>query len=291
MAYFRPKEYCQPSNIAEFFDLLSKYQAKARIIAGGTDLLVQKPFGTECLIDISGLGLSYIKKTDSGIHIGATTKVVALENSPLLAQNPFAVLSEAAHAMAGPTVRNMATIGGNICNASPAADLPIALMVLNASVEIMGPGASRSLPIGEFFVNVNKTALKDDEFVLEIRIPRSPRSAGTSFLKLRRHQTAVDLALVNTAVSVEKTGNICDNVKIALGAVAKTAIYAIEAQKYLIGRKLDPEVIKSAAKIASDESQPINDIRGSADYRRRMVEVLVRRAIETCTRRCQLWEN
>jgi carbon-monoxide dehydrogenase medium subunit len=288
---FHPEEYCRPGNVPEALDLLSKYREKARIIAGGTDLLVQKPSGINCLIDIADLGLAYIRETDGIIRIGAATKVQALENSQVLAQGPLVVLSEAARAMAGPTVRNMATVGGNICNASPAADLPIALMVLNAFIVIVGPGGSRGLPVGEFFVDVNRTRLKDDEFVVEIEIPESALRAGTCFLKLRRHQTAVDLAVVNTAVSVTTGDSFCSDVKIAVGAVAKTPIYAVQAQKSLIGKSLDSEAIRNAAKIASDESQPIDDIRASARYRRRMVEVLVRRALETCGRRCQPWQN
>ena len=291
MEVFRPKEYFRPSNVPEALTLLSSYRGKARIIAGGTDLLVQKPSGIECLIDIADLGLDYIRKTDRGISIGAATKVEAIENSQLFRQDPFTVLSQAASIMAAPTIRNMATIGGNICNASPAADLSIALMALNAVVEVIGSNGSRRLPIGEYFEDVRKTNLKDDELLIEVNIPQSPSSAGACFLKLRRHQTAVDLAVVNVAIKLICVDDFCKDVRIALGAVAKTPIYATEAQNFLVGKKLDDEVIRKAATFAAEESSPIDDVRAKASYRKRMVEVLVRRALEVSIRRCQLWQN
>ncbi len=187
--------------------------------------------------------------------------------------------------MATPAVRNMATIGGNICNASPAADLPLALMVLDSTVRVTGLGGSRTLPVGDFFEDVNKTSLNEDEMLVEIHIPPSSGTTSASFMKLRHHQTSVDIAIVNVAVRLTCSDNLCEDVRIALGAVAKKPIYAKKAEKLLTGRRLNGELIEKAGEAAAEESRPIDDIRASAGYRRRMVSILVKRALEVCVGR------
>ena len=285
--FFRPREYHRPNNLQEATWLLSSFGKRAKLIAGGTDILVNKPPEVECLIDVESLDLSYIKKDGDGITIGAATTLDLIERSPMFSAGPYVVLSEAASNMATPTVRNMATIGGNICNASPAADLSLALMVLDSTVKIYGLGGARVLPIGAFFEDINETALSEDELLLEVHIPPSPAGTGASFLKLRRHQTAIDLAVVNVAARLTCSDNFCADARIALGAVAKRPIYAKKAKRLLTGKRLDGKLIQEAAKVASQEAKPINDIRGSAQYRRRMIAVLVKRALELSVTRCE----
>jgi len=284
--FFRPREYHRPSNLQEATWLLSSFGKKARLIAGGTDLLVTKPPEVECLIDVASLDLNYIRKDEDGIHIGAATTLDLIERSPMFSAGPYVVLSEAASNMATPTVRNMATIGGNICNASPAADLSLALMVLGSAVKIYGLGGIRILPVGEFFEDVNKTTLNEDELLVEVHIPLSSRGTGASFLKLRRHQTAIDLAVVNVAAKLTCSGNFCEDARIALGAVAKRPVYAEKAERLLTGKGLDGKLIQEAAEVASKEAKPIDDVRGSAQYRRRMLAVMVKRALELSVTRC-----
>jgi len=291
MLLFRPREYHRPKGLREATWLLSSFGRKAKIIAGGTDFLVDKPPGIECLVDISNLNLNYIRKDKDGIDIGAATTLESIESSPILSSEPYKVVSEAVSMMATPTVRNMATIGGNICNASPAADLPLALMVLDASVKIVGLDGSRILPIGDFFKGVKKTALDEDELLVEVHIPVSSKRSSAAFLKLRHHQTSIDLAIVNVATRLTCPDDSCQDVRIALGAVAKTPIYARKAEKLLIGEKPDMELIQKAAEAAAEESKPIDDIRASAEYRKRMVAVLVKRALEVSARRCGIWQN
>ena len=288
---FRPREYYRPNNLSEATRLLSSFGKKAKVIAGGTDLLVNKPSGVECLVDVANLDLDYIRKDEDGINIGAATTVDVIESSPMFASGPYVVLLEAAGILATPIVRNMATIGGNICNASPAADLPLALMVLDSTVRAVGLSGSRILPISALFEDVNKTALNEDELLVEVHIPLSSGSTGASFMKLRHHQTAVDIAIVNVAAKLTCSDNSCEDVRIALGAVAKTPIYAKKAQGLLTGKRLDAELIQKAAEAAAEESKPIDDLRASAGYRRRMVPILVKRALEVSIRRCRTWQN
>ena len=283
--FFTPAAYYRPDSLREATSLLSNFRRKARLIAGGTDLLVVKPSGVESLIDVSGLNLSYLKEEEGAICIGAATTVDLVENSPLLTGWPYQVLPEAARSMATPTIRNMATIGGNVCNGSPAADLSLALMALDASVNLVGPKGSRTLPLEDFHADVRRTALEEDELLTEVLIPRS--SGGASFLKLRRHQTAVDIAVVNVSTRLNCVNGRCLDARIALGSVAEKQIFAQKAQKALLNQRVTPEVIQKAAEWAAEEARPISDIRASASYRKRMVTVLVRRSLEISAQRCR----
>jgi len=284
---FTPSAYYRPDSLGEAVALLSNFRSKARLIAGGTDLLVVKPFGVESLIDVSGLSLSYLIEKEGAIHIGAATTVDLVEHSPLLAGWPYQVLQEAAKSMATPTIRNMATIGGNVCNGSPAADLSLALMALDASVKLVGPKGSRALPLEDFQVDVNRTVLEEDELLAEVRIPKITGTMGASFLKLRRHQTAVDIAVVNVSTRMKCINGRCVEARIALGSVAEKQMYAQNAQNTLVDQIVAPGVIQKAAEVAAEESRPISDIRASASYRRRMVKVLVRRSLEISAGRCR----
>lgn len=284
---FSPSAYHRPGSLEEAVALLSEFGAKARLIAGGTDLVVEKPPGIESLIDVAGLNLSYLRKEEGSIHIGAATTVDLVETSPFLTGWPYQVLAEAAGTMATPTIRNMATIGGNICNGSPAADLSLALMALDASVKLVGPEGSRTLPLRDFHAGGNRTALVGGELLVEIRVPLFEKAGGASYLKLRRHQTAVDIAVVNVATRMVCVGDRCVDVRIALGSVAEKQILARGAQDLLIGHDLDPGTIQGAAECAAEEARPISDVRASADYRRRMVKVLVQRSLELSARRCR----
>jgi carbon-monoxide dehydrogenase medium subunit len=289
--YFRPKDYLRPRDISEVVVILSSFGDKAKIIAGGTDLLVQRPTGVECLVDISNLGLDYIKKEKDRLYIGATTVVNALRSSRVLLQEPYRVLSEAANSLATATIRNMATMGGNLCNASPAADLSLPLMALDATTVAWGPRGKREIHIKDFFKSVNLTALEKDEILTEILIPQSAPKAMGCFVKLRHHQTAIDIAVVNVATLLIWKNGFCEKAKIAMGSVAPTPIYASSAETLLAGKELDEEIIQEAAEAAAKESRPIDDHRASATYRKRMVSVLVKRALESSWRRSRLWQK
>ena len=289
--YFRPKDYHCPRNIGEAIGILSSFGDKAKIIAGGTDLLVQRPMGVECLIDISKLGLDYIKKEKDSFRIGATTVVNALHNFPMFISEPYRVLSEAAGSLATVTIRNTATVGGNLCNASPAANLPLPLMVLDATLIAWGSKGKREIHIKDFFRGVNLTALEKEEILTEILIPRSTENAIGCFMKLRHHQTAIDIAIVNVATLLIWKNGLCEKAKIAMGSVAPTPIYAPNAEALLTEKELNEDIIQKAAQVAAEESKPIDDHRASATYRKRMVMVLVKRALESSWRRSRLWQK
>jgi CO/xanthine dehydrogenase FAD-binding subunit len=287
---FRPKEYYRPRDIGEAVGILSRFGHKARVIAGGTDLLVEKPPGIECLVDLSALGLDYIKKERDFLCIGANTAINTVRNSPLLFPEPYRVLSEAAGSLATPTVRNMATAGGNLCNASPAADLALPLMVLDATLEAVGLKGKREIPIKDFFRGVNMTAL-DGELLTEIRLPPSSANAVASFIKLRHHQTAIDIAVVNAAALLVCESGVCRQARVAMGCVATTPMRASNAEAVLGGQELHEAIIQKAAEVAAEESRPIDDHRASAAYRKKMVSVVVQRALQGSWRRSGLWQG
>ena len=284
--YFRVAHYYRPRGLEEAIDCLAKGGADARLLAGGTDLLNQKPSDPMTLVDISGLALAGIDKEDQGLVIGAGTTINQVRRSPLLADGPYGILPEAADCHSTATIRNMATIGGNLCNASPCADLALPLLVLDAGLIVAGPDGERTIALAEFFRHVNHTALKPSEILLKITLPPGRESAGWSFLKLRRHQTAVDIALVNVATLLEVSdGVICDS-RIAMGSVAPTPMRAFEAETLLIGQKASPDLFRKAALAAADASKPIDDVRTTASYRKKMTAVLVRRSLEASLARC-----
>ena len=276
---FRPSQYFKPASVGEAVELFSQYDGRGRFIAGGTDTLVDKNPEVEVFIDITGLGLDYIESDGDGVRIGATTTFAEIEASPLLAKAPYGVLAEAAGQMGTPQIRNMATIGGNLCSAVPSADSAVSLLALDAILSVVGPYGKREIGIADFFLDARKTALKG-ELLTEVRLPVLPEQIRTVFLKEGRIATG-DLAVVNVAVCLDiAADNTCQDVRIALGAVAPTPLRARESEAILRGAKLQKDLIRKAANHAAEEIRPISDVRGSADYRRTLSRVLVEQALK-----------
>lgn len=284
------KSYHRPENVEAAIDLLSSNKHQAKVIAGGTDLLPGRQGGTVVdtvhhLIDISGLTLKFIKKNKDDISIGAATDINHIAASPVLSSNPYKVLVEAANAHSTHTIRNRATIGGNLCNASPCADLALPLLVLSAVVVAAGPNGKRMIQLDSFFKGPNCTVLEPDEILMEIRIPLQNECSGASFVKLRHHQTAVDMAVVNACSLLSFKDNRCVFAKIAIGAAGPTSFLAKKAAGLLSGQAIDQQVIRQAAAVSSNESSPVTDIRATADYRRKMVAILVEDSLEKSLQR------
>ena len=281
-------DYLSPRTIAETLALLSQHKAKAKVVAGGTDLvpkLKRREIKTaEYIIDLKNLaGLDYIKHDEkTGLKIGALATIHAVEASRVIKQK-FGILWQAAYSMASTQVRNRATIAGNICNAVPSADTAPALLALGAKLKLVSKKGKRTIPINNFFVGLGKTALSADEILQEIQIPDPPANAKGIYLKLSPRKT-MDLAVVGVGVVVILDGEMCKDMRIALGAVAPTPIRAKRAEAVGRGKKLNDEVIANIAKIAAEESKPISDHRASAEYRKDMVEVLTKRAIKEAIR-------
>jgi carbon-monoxide dehydrogenase medium subunit len=272
---FKPEQYHRPEVIEAMYPLLRERGAK--IIAGGTDLLVNRPPGTQSLVDISKLGLDYVKSDDKGTTIGATMCFTKLIASPLLDKQPLSVLKDSAKEIGHYNLRHIATIGGNICNAVPSADSPVALIALDAFTVIQGPDGDRTIPLDAFFTFVRETVLKPEEFLKEVRIPFQLDNTAASFQKIGR--TKVDIALVNAACRMTIQGGVITDSRIVLGAVAPTPIRATDAEMMLNGNILSNELVEKSALAAASATKPISDHRASKEYRRKMSHVLVKRAI------------
>ena len=272
-AHFKPEHYHRPVDMKTASALLA--QRGARVIAGGTDLLVNGPASTESLVDINGLGLSYIRE-DDGLRIGSTTSFSYLLRSPLLERYPYRVIADAAGELGHHNLRHVATVGGNICNAVPSADAPVALIALDAAVIIHGPSGERTVPLDGFFKFVREIILGEGEFFKEIAVPVQPES-GACFQKLGR--TKVDIALVNAACRLSIIDGLISDSRIVLGAVYPTPLRVRAAEDMLNGKEFTVELVAKTAIIASDATKPISDHRASAEYRREISSVLVKRAI------------
>jgi len=290
--YFEIEEYHRPRDLAQAVDILSRFGNRARVIAGGTDILPRRPGVKKInninhLVDISELGLNYLKKENNHIRIGAATNINTIGAAPLILSGPYRALLEAASSHSTSTIRNRATVGGNLCNASVCADLALPLLVLDAILVAAGPKGERHIPIEGFFKGPNLSALNKEEVLLEIRIPLCSEKAGSGFLKLRRHHTAIDMAVVNVATLLNCKKEHCKAARIALGSVAPISFRAKKAESVLVGTELNEKIIQKAAALAAEEARPIDDIRATAAYRKKMIAVLVRRSLENSMRRCR----
>lgn len=258
---------------------MDRYGEEARVLAGGTDLLVnikQRTKEPRYIISLKRLPLAYIEEGEGGIRIGAVTKLRAIEKS-ILVRKKLPVLHEAVRAIGSVQIRNMATLGGNICNASPAADSAPALLVLEAKARIVGPNGEREVPIEGFFLGPGKTCLTRGEMLKEVFIPYMPSGSSGAFLKIGR--TSMDIAKINIAVLLKTIDGMVEECRIALGAVAPTPIRARRAEKFLKGKELSEDVLREAGEIVSQEIRPITDIRATAEWRREVSKVLTRDAI------------
>ena len=264
--------------------LLAQHAPSVRVIAGGTDLLADLKFSSHVpgvVVDISRAhDLRTLAITDEGLSIGTLVTHTEIMGSPLI-REMFPALVDAAHTIGAVQTRNLGTLGGNLVTAVPSMDSGPTLVALDARVTVAGPAGRRQMPLTEFFVAPRKTILKPEELLVEIIIPKENLGKPTHFLKfgLRKGQA---LALVNVAASfwVDWDSNVFVAPRIALGAVAPKVIHAPSAEAYLEGREITPEAMAEAARLAVGDAKPISDFRASAGYRRDMIEVLTRRALE-----------
>ncbi|MEM0020586.1 MAG: xanthine dehydrogenase family protein subunit M [Fervidicoccaceae archaeon] len=273
-------EYHEPKTLDEALKLLNELGDAARILAGGTDLLVKmksRSIEPKHIINIKRIeGLRYISEEGGLIKIGALTTWRDLERSQQIRQK-LPALYDAVKSMGSVQVRSMATIAGNLCNASPAADSAPPLLVHEAKVIAVSLRGKRTIPIDQLFLSPGKTSLLPSEMLIEIDIPLPPYNSSSSFLKLAR--TSMDLAKASAAVYIKMNGDVVEDAKIALGSVAPTPILAKKAAAELIGKKASEEVISKASSIVASEISPIDDIRSTAFYRRKVSPILVSDAI------------
>lgn len=283
-------DYVKPATLGEILGLLkSRDEGRVRVFAGGTDMIpklkrrVMK--APEVLVDLKGVSDLRLLAHEQGrgLRIGALATISEVAHAPFVKQG-FPILSQAANAIASTQVQNRGTIVGNICNAVPSADSAPALLCLGAKVVCVSGSGEREVQIADFFTGPNKTILASGELVKEIRVPEMPQGSRGVYLKLSP-RSKMDLAVVGVGVMVVRNDGVFKDVRIGLGAVAPTPMRATKAERILTGAKVSDEGIERAAKMASEESKPIDDHRASAAYRQMMVEVLVRRAIHQCLSR------
>jgi CO/xanthine dehydrogenase FAD-binding subunit len=276
-------DYLAPKTVDEALSLLSRHKGKAKVMAGGTDLVPKlkrrELKAPEYVIDLKDIpDLDYIKYDGGVLKLGALLTINALETSSVV-RGKFNILFQAARSMASTQVRNRGTIVGNICNAVPSADTAPALLTLEAKVKIISRKGERMVNIEDFFTGPNQTVLNGEELVREIQVSDLPPHSKGVYLKLSPRR-AMDLAVVGVAVVVVTKSGTCDDIRIALGAVAPTPVRARRAEDSIRGRKWSDGAIEKAAGITAEESRPISDHRASAEYRSEMVKTLTRRAIK-----------
>ncbi len=276
-------EYLEPSTLDEAVALLGRHGPDAHVFAGGTDLLVEikehlrKPRYVMDIKRIPGIdALGYDPR--QGLRVGALVTTRALEVMPEIGRH-YPGLLQALRELGSIQVRNRATLAGNICRASPSADTLPPLIADGARVRLYGQGGTREVALEDFFTGPGRTQMRSDELLTEIVVPPPPAHCGKVYIKHGRRK-AMELATVGVAVSVALDAGRLDAVRICLGAVAPTPIRAGKAEALLAGQAPDPARLAEAARAAREESRPISNVRGSAEYRREMVEVLTRRALE-----------
>lgn len=280
-------EYFEPATLEAAAALLGRYNGRASVLAGGTDLLVEikeQLKAPDYVINIKKIpGLDHLIYDDeTGLRCGALVTARQIETTPVVRQK-YPGLARAVVELGSIQVRHRATVAGNLCRASPSADTPPPLIAAGASVRLFGPGGDRVVLLEDFFTGPGQTVLARDELLIELLVPPPPPRTGQVYLKHGRRR-AMELATVGVAVMLRLEEGVGREVRIVLGAVAPTPIRARSAEAVLRDQPLTDALIDRAAETAMREARPISDVRSSAAYRREMVKVLTARALQQCWR-------
>jgi carbon-monoxide dehydrogenase medium subunit len=281
-------ELATPDSVDACLAVLAKRGADAKLLAGGTDLLPQlknhllKP---AYVVDLTGVADLRVLEGDAkrGFRIGANVSARQLEVHPGL-RAAYPGLSESGALVGSIQVRNLATLGGNVCNAAPSADMAPPLVALEAEAVIAGPKGRRRVPMADFFTGVRKTVLGADELLIEFAVPALPGRSGGSYIR-HTPRRELDIAVVGVASEIALNNGVCGKVRICLAAVAPTPVRATAAEQALEGQALTPQAIERAAELAVQAARPIDDQRGSAEFRRHLVRVLTRRTLTVALER------
>jgi len=281
-------ELAVPGSVDECLQILAKRGPDTKVVAGGTDLLPQLKNGVlkpGWVVDLSAVAeLRTISDApDGGLRIGASVTARELELDARV-RSRFPALAESAAMVGSVQVRNLATLGGNLCNAAPSADMAPPLMALDAEAVIAGPSGQRRVSMASFFLGVRRTVLAPGELLLEIVVPAQGAHSGGNYLR-HTPRRELDIAVVGVASQVTLTGGKCTTARIALAAVAPVPLRATDAEQVLVGQPLTPQQIERAAELASGAARPIDDHRGSIEFRNHLVRVLTRRTLTTALQR------
>ena len=284
-----PFNYNTPETQEEALTLLHEHGDSAKLMAGGTALVImmkQRLVLPETLISLHRLrGLAEVQEVDGALHLGALLTHRAAETSPLLRAR-LPVLAETYRQVATVRIRNVATVGGALAHADPNQDPPVTLLALDAQVQLTSVAGSRDVPLTDFFTDYYETVLRPDELLTAIRIPLPQPHTGSAHVKFLP-RTADDYATVGVAATIrlDPATGTCQDCRIALGSVGSTPLRALQAEGVVRGQRLTPELLREAGAVAQQQTDPISDTRGSADYKRAMAGVFVRRALE------QAWQQ
>ena len=282
-------EYHAPAAIPEAVALLSRLGDDAKVLAGGQSLIPLMRFRLAQpahLIDIGRIdGLSYIREEDGYLALGAMTREVDLEGSPLIAER-YPILAEATAVIADPLVRNLATVGGNVAHADPANDHPAVMLALRAAVVVEGPNGRRTISIDDLFVDTFTTAMAPDEILVELRIPQPAPASGGAYEKMERKVGDYAVAGVAAHVTLDGRGRVAQ-VGIGLTNVASKPIPASQAEIWLVGEEPTEMALRQAGELAAKEAEPVSDLRGPADYKRAVVRTLTVRALRRAVERAR----
>lgn len=280
-------QYESPGTLAEAISMLHKYGEEAKVLSGGHSLIPMMKLrfaNPECLIDINGIpGLAHIKEEGGVIKIGALTREAEIEHSNLLKKH-FPIFADVTKLIADPQVRNRGTIGGNLAHGDAANDHPAVMLALNATIIATGSNGERSIPIDEFFHGFYMTELQFGEILTEIQIPLPPAGTGSAYHKLERKVGDYATAGVAVQLTLDSKG-VCTAAGIGLTNVNPVPLRASRSEKALTGKPITDETIAEAAKYASEDCSPSADLRGSEEYKRAMVAVLVKRMIHKAVER------
>ena len=275
-------EYLAPRNIDRLFEGIQGRAGQVKFMAGCTNVLPNlraRAISPRLLVDLTGVEeIAHIREGNGVISIGALTTMTDLASSEII-QKESPILASAARQLGNPLTRNRATIGGNLADASPAADTAPPLLALEATIHTAGPeGKGREIPLGRFFLGPNKTVLDEDEIITRITIPKPKDPWKGSHIKFGL-RNAMAISVASVALMFEMEGNVCRKARVALGSVSPKPIRAYLVENELEDRKITDEVLERCTVTLNQEISPISDIRGSADYRRLVAAVLLKRAI------------
>ena len=280
-------DYFQPETLKDAYSLMEKSNSSSRYIAGGTDLIASiknRLIQPDALIslrrieEISGI----IQNKD--LTLGSMTLLRDIERDTKISQN-YPALTQAVKVLATPQIRNVATIGGNLCNSAPSADCAPPLLVMEAGLTLEGPGGRREVGVEDFFIGPGQTCMDNTEILTWIRVSPPMQNTGMAFLKLGRVST--DIAIVNAAACLTMEKNMCMKCRLAVGAVAPVPLRLKSVEKMIEGQEISPELLNKAEKMAEEEVKPITDVRSTSGYRRIISGVLIKRAIEEAIKKME----
>ena len=278
--------YFAPDTLDEAVSLLDELGPEATVLAGGQSLIPLMKLQLAVpgyVVDINRIpGLADISEDNGFLRIGSLTREADLDSSEMV-RAKYPILHDTTAVIADPLVRNMATVGGNLAHGDPANDHPATMLALGAQIVARGSAGERVIPVSGFFEGSLVTALDQGEILTEIRVPTPPPGSGGAYLKLERK--VGDYATAGVAAAITVTGGVCQQAGIGLTNAGPTPVKAMTAESFLVGKRLDDETIREAARLASQEAQPTADLRGPEEYKRDMVRVIAGRALRLALER------